>query len=376
MHTDQSGHYLATSSKGNQYIMVLVEVDGNYINTEPMKNKSEGLMIKAYLSLWTQLSASGTVRPTTHIHNNKELAANKVEIKKNYTIQLVPPDNHQQNLAERAIQTFKNHLKAIIAGVDNNFPMNPWDRLLPQTVLTLNLLQHLNIAPTVSAYQYVNGPFDYNKMPLGPMGCAVQIHERNERRGTWAANSVDGWYLRMSPEHYQCLVIYVKHTRSERVSDTVYFKHKHITQPTLTLEDRIVKALNDLTHTLNERRNTKGILEMEALQKIDELLNKIPSPTIPDEATPPTTEKRVTFDQTSKPPKEMQPTPRVLNDQPTPRVTTPLATITNTTIDKPIQTNTPNPKANIETRKDPSFEQTKLRQKIKDVRNRKARIKQ
>jgi hypothetical protein len=54
----------------------------------------------------------------------------------------------------------------------------------------------------------------------------------------------------------------------------------------------IVKAMNDLTHTLKERRNTKGILEIEALQKIDELLNKIPSPTIPNEATLPTTEKK------------------------------------------------------------------------------------
>jgi hypothetical protein len=82
----------------------------------------------------------------------------------------------------------------------------------------------------------------------------------------------------------------MKHTRSERVSDRVYFKHKHITQPTLTPEDTIVKALNGLTHALKERRNTKGTLEIEALQKIDELLNEIPPPTIPDEATPPMTE--------------------------------------------------------------------------------------
>ncbi len=117
-------------------------------------------------------------------------------------------------------------------------------------------------------------------------------------------------------------------------------------------------------------------MEIEALQKIDELLNKIPSPTVPDEATPPMTEKRVTFDQTSKPPKETQPTPRVSNDKPTPRVTTPLATITNATIDKPIQTNTPNPKTNIETRKELLFEQTKLSQKIRDARNQRAQITQ
>ncbi len=47
----------------------------------------------------------------------------KKEIRKKYTIKLVPPDNHRQNLAERAIQTFKNHFKAILAGVENTFPM-------------------------------------------------------------------------------------------------------------------------------------------------------------------------------------------------------------------------------------------------------------
>ena len=52
MYTDQPGRFPATSSSGNQYIMVLVEVDGNYIDAEPMKNRSAGSMIKAYLALW------------------------------------------------------------------------------------------------------------------------------------------------------------------------------------------------------------------------------------------------------------------------------------------------------------------------------------
>jgi hypothetical protein len=37
--------------------MVLVEVDGNFIDAEPMKNKTAGSMIKAYLELWKQLTA-------------------------------------------------------------------------------------------------------------------------------------------------------------------------------------------------------------------------------------------------------------------------------------------------------------------------------
>ncbi len=84
-------------------------------------------------------------------------------------------------------------------GVDDNFPMRLWDRLLPQTILTLNLLRQSNVAPTVSAYQYLHRAFNYNRMPLGPIRCAVQVHEGNERRGTWADNVIDGWYLQTLP---------------------------------------------------------------------------------------------------------------------------------------------------------------------------------
>jgi hypothetical protein len=95
MHSDQTGCFPATSSKDNQYIMVLVEVDGNYINAEPMKNKSEGSIINAYWVLWTRLRESGTVQPITHILDNKVSEAYKAEMKKKITMQLVPPGNQQ-----------------------------------------------------------------------------------------------------------------------------------------------------------------------------------------------------------------------------------------------------------------------------------------
>ena len=113
-------------------------------------------------------------------------------------------------------------------------------------------------------------------MPLAPMGCAVQLHKSSERQGTWAENTTNGWYIQTSPEHYCCHKIHVKKTNSERVSDTVFFKHKYITQPTLISADILTKAINDLAHALKGRRNTKGIMELEALQKLDELLNQAP----------------------------------------------------------------------------------------------------
>ena len=227
MHTDQTGRFPANSSCGNKYIMVLVEINGNYIDGEPMKDRTEGSLLKAYQILWERITALKSVRPKTRVLDNEASEAFKKEIKNNCKLQLVPPVNHRQNLAERAIQTFKNHFKSVITGVDESFPMKLWDKILPQVFLTLNLLRQSNVAPTVSAYAYINGPVDYNAMPLAPMGCA-----------TWAENSIDGWYLCTSTEHYRCHVVHLKKTRSERITDTVWFKHKYITQPNVTPVDQ------------------------------------------------------------------------------------------------------------------------------------------
>jgi hypothetical protein len=154
-------------------------------------------------------------------------------------------------------------------------------------------------------------------MPLAPMGCAVQLHKSSERQGTWAENTTDGWYIQTSPEHYGCHKIHVKKTNSKRVSDTIFFKHKYITQPTLTSADILTKAINNLAHALKGRRNMKGIMESEALQKLDNLLNQAPqaqtSPPrqVPREEATPRVANPVN-----------KPTPRVINpvDTPTPRV--------------------------------------------------------
>jgi hypothetical protein len=71
-HSNFNGQFPAISSRGNQNIMVLVEVDGHYIDAEPMKYKTEGSIIKASLIIvWARLMASGTVKPTTHLLDNK-----------------------------------------------------------------------------------------------------------------------------------------------------------------------------------------------------------------------------------------------------------------------------------------------------------------
>jgi hypothetical protein len=65
------------------------------------------------------------------------------------------------------------------------------------------------------------------------MGCAVQIHKSSEKREQMSSKCSSLMVLTMSPKHYWCHIVYVKSTRSDRVSDTVHFKHKSITNATI-----------------------------------------------------------------------------------------------------------------------------------------------
>ena len=70
----------------------------------------------------------------------------------NVYFQLTLAGVHCRNCAERAIQTFKNHLIAGLCTVASHSPLNLWDKLVIKAVLTLNLLRPSRISPRLSAY--------------------------------------------------------------------------------------------------------------------------------------------------------------------------------------------------------------------------------
>ncbi len=143
------------------------------------------------------------------------------------------------------IRNFKAHFISILASVDKDFPPSLWNQLLPQTKITINLIWQSNATPNVLAYTHLSEPFDYNKMPLAPMGCEAQVHEKTDKRGTWAYHLVNGWYLFTSPEHHCTHNCHIKHTKSERISYTGQIQHKLITNPSITHANIVMHALAD-----------------------------------------------------------------------------------------------------------------------------------
>ena len=184
------------------------------------------------------------------------------------TVELVPPGCHQRNAAEVAIRNFKAHFLSILAGTAEDFPLQLWDKLLPQAEITVNLLRQSNATPTISAYAHMNGPFDYNKMPLAPLGCNVQVHEKADKSGTWAFHSVDGWYVQTSPEHYRTHKCHIKATNSDRLSDTVQFQHKRITNPSVSPKDKLINAIAACQQALNDATNDTSNNEINMLRSI------------------------------------------------------------------------------------------------------------
>jgi hypothetical protein len=59
IHTDQTGAFPHTSQRGNCYIMVAIHLNANYIFAKPMKNRTEGEMIRVYQMIINRMKAAG-----------------------------------------------------------------------------------------------------------------------------------------------------------------------------------------------------------------------------------------------------------------------------------------------------------------------------
>ena len=126
IYTDQTGKFPHASSRGYNYQMIVHEIDGNSTWVEPMKNKYQGEMIRARRAALLRMDLQNIV-PIRQILDNEISEAYKEEIRHTgMTYQLVPPDYHRRNIAERAIQAWKNHFVSFLSGTALTLPLHLW----------------------------------------------------------------------------------------------------------------------------------------------------------------------------------------------------------------------------------------------------------
>jgi hypothetical protein len=121
--------------------MVMVEIDSNSILVKPMKSRKDAEMIRAYDALLLRLKRAG-IKPKKHALDNEVSENMKTHIRDTckLNMELVPPGCHRQN-----------------AGVADDFPPSLWDRLLPQTEITVNLIRQSML---LRMYQHMHTSVD------------------------------------------------------------------------------------------------------------------------------------------------------------------------------------------------------------------------
>ena len=269
LYTDDTGRFPVHTRSGDQYIMIAYHCAANLILAKPFASRKYKHRLLAYDKIMQRLTDNKLI-VDIQILDNEASVEYKWAIKKkwNANYQLVPPNTHWSNKAERAIRTFKAHFISILTGVATDFPRNLWDLLLPQTELTLKLLRQATLSPSLSVWSYFHGLFNYDATPIGPLGCDIISHKKTGTRYSWDFRSAAGWYFGVALQHYRCHTIVAKATRAAKISDIVEFWHHHLTQPTVPLMDSIVRGVNKLTCALH---NTPDIACDNQLLAIDAL---------------------------------------------------------------------------------------------------------
>jgi hypothetical protein len=283
MYHNLMGSFPFMSYDSSICFFILYHYESNVILGTPIAGLDNISIFEAYKKQCENLAAKG-FKPKLNVMDNQATKhIKKFLTKNNCKVQLVEPHNHRENAAERAIQTFKDAFIPALATTDSNFPLQLCDRLTPQVQDTLNMMRASRINPAILAYEALNGPYNWNRYPLAPLGCKAVVYEVGDTRGSWASRGVDAWYLGPSQDHYRCDVYYIPETRAYRISGSSESFPQHCQLPDMTPH----RHLQELTNELNEM--AIGIPDTpkrrQLLQQLEQGIKKLlaPPPTVEEQ---------------------------------------------------------------------------------------------
>jgi hypothetical protein len=247
MYMDQTGHFPFVSSLGNHYIMILHHVYSNSSWSKALKNNSEGKLILARRRALARMDQCGIIL-RHQLLNNQLLFVYKTKIElTKMTYELVPPNDHRCNLSKKAIHTFKDHMISVLNGCAPTMPMHLWCQLLPQIKRQLLLLCQSKANPNILAYAHVYGHHDYNRHPFVPIGMEALVYNQPHKCCLLAQHYRKAFALGTSTKHYWCWKFWSVLTCVTQILSAAFFKHKYLTNPAVTPEDRVIEAAGALT---------------------------------------------------------------------------------------------------------------------------------
>jgi hypothetical protein len=133
----------------------------------------------------------------------------------------------------------------------------------------------LRVDPTKSAYEILNGPYDWNRYPLAPLGCKAVVYEDGNTHRSWASCGIDVFYLGPAKDHYRCDRYYIPETWAYMISGSTELFPQHCQLPSLTPHQHFRALTNELTENTDPASmTTKGRRLLKLLEsRIKNLLD-------------------------------------------------------------------------------------------------------
>ena len=152
-YSDTTANFPQTKS----HFLIMYAYALNYIKVVAINGFDQATYLKAYKQGINDFETSNPnipYTPTMEVMDNvlyddmrRYLQSRKI------TIHLVPPSNHRANNAERAIQTVKKAIVAMLAGAHPDFHMDALGELAPHIEDCINQLRKSRRNPTISAWE-------------------------------------------------------------------------------------------------------------------------------------------------------------------------------------------------------------------------------
>jgi hypothetical protein len=215
VYNDSMGSFPFILLDGSISFFIIYHYKANAILAKPISGLDNISIFNAYKIQFEDLT-SKDFKPKINImdnHATKHIKAFLTE--QQCKLQLVEPHNHRMNAVERATQAFKDAFIAVLATTNSDFPLQLWDKIMPQVQDTLNLMRASWVNPAISVYELLNGLYDTNQYHLALLGCKAVVYKDGNTRQAWALQGVNGWYLGPSMDHYyRCDLYYIPKTRA------------------------------------------------------------------------------------------------------------------------------------------------------------------
>ena len=284
LHSDLTGPFPIQSRQGHKYMLIMYSPAHNYIHIELLYSRSGADYVQAYTSGMKFWNDRNIFPPRLRVDNeiSMELRQYFDSLPTKPTVELCPPGNHRTNSSERAGRTWKNHFIATLATCDPTFPLQQFDRLVPQAELTLNLLRRSPVSPTISAWQHLHQKaYDFLAHPIAPPGIKVVSFNNPDDRTTWGPHGIPAFYIGPAQEHYRCHQVYVPSTNRTRVTDTIgWLPAPHIIALPLSMSTFLQDTSTQLQQLLHQSSNQTTLEALANLHAAITAANDIIQPTV------------------------------------------------------------------------------------------------